>query len=87
MRVTARHPSRSANSQALSQEFYDLNRLVMVNPQPVNGLRIREVFSTARANIPLRDAISIFEVTHLFARARAAMTVFQLAFPGNVNYR
>lgn len=33
-----------------------------------------------------RHAISISEMPRLFARAVAVMTIFQLAFPGRVNY-
>jgi hypothetical protein len=46
----------------------------------------REVFPAFEANPPLRLTVAIFEVTRLFARARAAMTIFQLAFPGRVKY-
>jgi hypothetical protein len=44
------------------------------------------VFSATGANEPLRDTISIPKMTRLFTLAVAAMTIFQLAFPGRVSY-
>jgi hypothetical protein len=59
----------------------------MFNPHPLKGLGFRAVFPATGANPALRHTVSIFEVTGLFERARAAMTTFQLAFPGRVKYR
>jgi len=59
----------------------------MLNPQTVQRRGFAGVFSAAGANPPLRHTISIFKVTRLFARARAATTILQLAFPGKARYR
>jgi hypothetical protein len=59
----------------------------MFKPHTVHRLRVRRVFSALEANPSLGNTVPVFEMTGLFALARAAMTTFQLAFPGNVNYR
>jgi hypothetical protein len=56
-------------------------------PYAVQTLRFTGVLSATGANKPLRDTVSIFEVTRLFERTFAALTTFQLAFPGKDGYR
>lgn len=74
-------PARGPHADAFRQELDDLDRLVVVNPQFIQGLDLGKGFAAPHAAEALDDPILVLEMAEPLGRAGTTVTI-QLAFPG-----